>query len=97
MIRTKSRFYPFSIFGDEVNAYGEPILSAPKGFVKMAIYQTSQSAADNIKYSNCEFMGLSIDKSINDSYVISYNDKKLKVKYVNPQGRYNQVFMTEML
>ena len=70
MIRTKSRFYPFSIFGDELNAYGEPILSAPKGFVKMAIYQTSQTAADNIKYSDCEFMGLTIDKAIDDGDTI---------------------------
>ena len=34
------------------------------------------------------------DKAVNESYVIQYGNTKLKVKYVNPIGRYTQVFLT---
>ena len=95
MINTNMRFYDYYTFGAN-NAYGQPQLSeAPQGTVTMAINVTSQSVQDNVNYQEATYMGLTYD-TLDDTYVIQYGDKKLKVLYVNTQGRYNQVFMAEI-
>jgi hypothetical protein len=95
MINADMRSYNFYIYGIN-NDYGQPSLSTnPIGSVKMAINITSQSTQDNINYHGATYMGLT-HSLLDDSYVIQYDDKKLKVLYVNPKGRFNQVFMEEM-
>lgn len=95
MINADMRSYNFYIYGIN-NDYGQPSLSTnPIGSVKMAINITSQSTQDNINYHGATYMGLT-HSLLDDSYVIQYGDKKLKVLYVNPKGRFNQVFMEEM-
>ena len=96
MIAANMKTYDYFTFG-EPNAYGQPKLSAePVGKVKLSIYTTSQSIQGNINYSSANYIGLTHDKSINDTYVIQYGDCRLKVLYVNKQGRFNQVFMAGM-
>lgn len=93
MVSTNSKQYNFYLYGDD-DGYGQPTLSEDiKGNVKLAIYETSQSIQDNIRYKDATYIGLTLDKHIDDTYVIEYGDIKLKVLYVNPQGRYRQVFM----
>lgn len=95
MINANMRHYNYFTFGGD-NGYGSPQLSKDvKGSVKMAISITSQSIQDNIKYKGATYMGLTHDY-VDDTFVISYGSEKLKVLYVNPEGRYNQVFMCEM-
>lgn len=95
MINAKMRDYDYYTFGEEDN-YGQPQLSAEiQGKIRMAINITSQSVQDNINYKDAAYMGLTFNL-LDDTYVIEYGDKKLKVLYVNPQGRYNQVFMAEL-
>lgn len=95
MINTDMRLYDYFTFGDS-NGYGQPQLSnEPIGQIKMAIYITSQSVQDNILYKDSTYMGLTM-APIDDSYVIKYGNERLKVLYVNPQGRYTQVFLKEM-
>lgn len=89
------RYYDYFTYG-ELDEYGQPRLSAKKGVVKMAINLNSQTAADNIKYRDATYVGLSLDKSIDDSYVIKYGDEMLKITFVNPFGKYNQIYMSEM-
>lgn len=90
------RTYNYFTFGDD-NGYGQPTLSdVPHGTIKMAINITSQSTQDNILYKDGSYIGLTFDNSVNDTYVIQYGETKLKVLYVNPKGRYKQVFMGEM-
>lgn len=90
------RTYNYFTFGDD-NGYGQPTLSdVPRGTIKMAINITSQSTQDNILYKDGSYIGLTFDNSVNDTYVIQYGETKLKVLYVNPKGRYKQVFMGEM-
>lgn len=97
MITTDMRNYNYFTYGT-TDAYGqETISNEPTGTVKMSIYITSQSVQDNIKYKDCAYIGLTHDKNIDDTYVIEYGNEKLKVLYVNPQGRYKQVYMGEML
>ena len=96
MIMTEMRLYDFLTFG-EMNDYGQPQLDEePKGQVKMAIYTTSQSVQDNVLYENATYIGLTHDAEIDDKYVILDGNERLKVLYVQPKGRFKQVFMARM-
>ena len=96
MITTDMRLYDFFTFGED-NGYGVPTLSTePKGKIKMAINISSQSTQDNILYKDCSYIGLTLDANVNDTYVIQYGEEQLKVLYVNPKGRYKQVFLKGM-
>lgn len=96
MINLNMRSYDYYTYG-ELNAYGQPQLSKePKGKVKLSIYTTSQSVQENINYSSANYVALTHDKKINDTYVIKYGELKLKVLYVSEQGRYRQVFLAKV-
>lgn len=94
MINANMRHYDYFTLGAE-DAYGQPVISTePTGTVKMAISITSQSVQDNINYSGATYMGLT-HTLLDDTCVIQYGDKRLKVLYINPTGRFIQVFMEE--
>lgn len=88
------RKYNYSIYG-ELDDYGQPMLSDKQGQIKMNINIASQRIQENINYTNCSYVGLTND-NIDDKYVIQYNNEMLKVIYVNPLGRYKQVFLERM-
>lgn len=95
MINSNMRTYDYYTYGEQ-NAYGQSVLSEEvQGTVKMAINTTSQNIQENIKYKGATYMGLT-HSNINDTYVIQYGNERLKVLYVNPNGRYKQVFMGEI-
>lgn len=90
------RAYNYFTFGVN-NGYGQPQLSQEaQGTIKIAIYNISNSIADNIKYKEATYIGLTQDAKVDDTYVIEHNGAKLKVLYVVPQGRFKQVFMAEL-
>ena len=94
MINADMRNYDYYLFGEN-NAYGQAQISEEKqGSIKMAINITSQNIQDNIKYKGAAYIGLT-HANIDDTYVIQYGNQKLKVLYVNPKGRYQQVFMAD--
>lgn len=96
MINTDMHLYDYFTFGDD-DGYGMPQLSTePKGKIKMAINISSQNTQDSILYKDCTYVGLTQDANVNDAYVIEYEKGQLKVLYVNPKGRYKQVFLKEM-
>ena len=93
MITTDMRNYEYFLLGGK-DAYGQAQESAEaQGTVKMAINITSQSIQDNINYKDSKYIGLTHDPKINDKYIIQYGSEKLKVLYINPKGRYKQVFL----
>ena len=95
MINTQMRFYPYFTFGDK-DKYGQAKLSEkPKGQIKMCINISSQTTQDNISFENCKYIGLTY-APIDATYVIQYGDEKLKVLYVNPKGKLNQVYLTNI-
>jgi hypothetical protein len=95
MINADMRLYDYFTFG-EPDSYGQRKLSQEvQGTVKMAINISSQSVQDNINYKDCSYIGLT-HSLLDDSFVIQYGDKKLKVLYVNPKGRFTQVFLKEI-
>ena len=96
MINSQMKTYNYFLYGQK-DEYGQLTLpEAANGQVKMAINISSQSTQDNILYKDCSYIGLTRDVSVNDKYVIEYNGQKLKVLYINPIGRYIQVFLKEM-
>lgn len=95
MISTDMRIYNYYTYGED-NGYGQPSLSTtPTGTIKMAINITTQSTQDNINYADAEYIGLTL-AAVDDTFVIDYEGDKLKVLYVNPRGRYKQVFLKRM-
>jgi hypothetical protein len=87
------RAYDYYLMGVD-NGYGQQTVSPYKqGTVQMSISSISQSVADDIRYSDSKYIGLTFDRNINDTYVIQYEQELLKVQYVNKDGRYTQVFM----
>ena len=96
MITTEMQQHDYFTFG-AYDDYGQPMVSKdPKGKVKMAINIVSQNVQDNILYENSSYIGLTHDANINSTYVIAYGEERLKVLYVNPKGRYKQVFMARI-
>ena len=94
MINTDMRYYEFFTLGAK-DKYGQQQLSnVPVGTIKMSINTTSQSIQDNINYSGSQYIGLTFAE-VDDTYVIKYGEKRLKVLYVNPVGRYKQVFLAD--
>ena len=95
MINADMRLYDYFTFGKE-NEYGQRELGKTRsGQVKMSIDITSQSIQDNINYTGSQYIGLTFAK-ITDENAIKYGDQMLKVLYVNPMGRLNQVFMAKI-
>ena len=98
MINSKMKDYTYYLLTD--NDYGQTTLikdadanPIPQGEVKICITTLNKAVTDNIRYSEATYIGLTHDESIKDTYVIQYDNELLKVLYVNPDGRYTQVFM----
>ena len=96
MINSAMGIYDYYTYG-AANEYGQPQLSeSVQGSIKIAIYTTSQSIQDNINYKDASYIGLTYSKTIDDTYCIQYGKEKLKVLYVNPVGRFVQVFLKKI-
>lgn len=95
MINIDMRTYDYFTLG-EPDEYGQVKLSkTPQGSIKIAIYNTNTSVQDNINYKDCNYIGLT-RAQIDESYLIQYETEKLKVQYVQPKGRFKQVFLKEI-
>lgn len=96
MINVDMRLYDY--YKTVNNAeYGQEHLPAanaePQGKVKLSIFPISTGTQENILYSNCSYVGLTFDAEIDDKYVIQYGKERLKVMYIQPKGRFKQVFL----
>ena len=95
MINTDMRTYNYFTFG-ELNEYGTEQLSAePVGTIKIAIYTTSQNLSNNINYANAQYIGLT-HADVKDTFVIEYEKERLKVLYIQPNGKYKQVYLAKI-
>lgn len=99
MINSHMKEYNYYLF-DENNAYGQKTLLKDEngepviqGTVKLSIHNTSNTIQDNLLYAGATYIGLTFNKAISDNYVVQYGNEKLKVLYVIPSNRYQQVFM----
>lgn len=95
MINAQMTEYKYFVYKE--NEYGEQAIdTSSSGTILMAINLVNKEVTDNILYTNANYIGLTLDNSITDKFVIEYGKEKLKVLYVNPQGRYKQVFMAKV-
>lgn len=95
MINAQMTEYKYFVY--KKNEYGEQVIdTSSSGTILMAINLVNKEVTDNILYTNANYIGLTLDNSITDKFVIEYGKEKLKVLYVNPQGRYKQVFMAKV-
>lgn len=94
MISAQMRKYNYYTFGEN-NSYGQPALSEVIGTIKIAINFVTETINENSLYSGAQYTGLTLD-AIDATYVIQYGNEKLKVLYINPMGRYKQVFLARM-
>jgi len=93
MINSRMQDYEYFLLGED-NGYGQLTITPDvQGTIKLSITTLTKAVTDDIRYSDASYIGLTQDKSIKDTYVIQYGDEKLKVQYVNPDGRYTQVFL----
>lgn len=92
------RLYNYFTLG-EPNEYGQSQFpsedTAPVGQIRIAIYSSSQSIQDNINYKDCSYIGLTSDY-VDDKYIIQFHNERLKVLYVNPRGRFKQIFLQKI-
>lgn len=96
MINPDMRTYTYYLL-EEKDAYGQPQMSEEeKGQIKMAIYSSSKSAADNVMYENASYIGFT-HANIDDSFIIEYGKEKLKVLYVIDAKWVKEVFLAKMV
>lgn len=99
MINSDMRLYNYYLIG-EPDAYGQPQMpakdAAANGQIKMAAYTTSQGIQDSAAYINAVYVGITHDEGVNEKYLIEVDGQRLKVLYVQPKGRFKQVFMARM-
>ena len=93
MFNRQMKRYNSYKFTTVIDDYGQQTLTENPEVIKMAINIYAQANEDSILYKNVKYIGLTTNKNINDSYVVDYHGEKLKVLFVNPLGRFNQVFM----
>ena len=93
MINNDMRLYYYFTLGSD-NGYGQKILSSEAvGTIKMAINISNQATTDSILFKDATYIGLT-QAEVDDTFVIQYGEDRLKVLYVNPKGRYKQVYMS---
>ena len=93
MINSNMREYNYYLYSGN-DGYGQvSVTDEVQGTVKMSIHNISTSTQDNILYKDATYLGLTLNKAVDDTYVIEYGKERLKVLYIVPQGRYRQVFM----
>lgn len=94
MINVDMRQYDYYTYAT-TNEYGQPIITEqPKGKIKMAIYSIAQNTQNSPLYQNSTYIGLTTDGEVNNTYVIEKDKERLKVLYIQPKGRFKQVFMS---
>lgn len=92
MISRDMQVYNYYTLGDS-SGYGQPTISQEaQGTIKISINTISTAIEDSAKYKSAQYIGLT-KEPVTDKYVIAFGNEKLKVLYVNPKGRYKQVFM----
>jgi hypothetical protein len=96
MLATQMREYSYSRLIDEVDEYGQPQTIEAEGVVKMAINFASEQVTANNLYSGASYVGFTLNKEVDETYIIQYKENKLKVTYANNLGRYNQVYLAKL-
>ena len=96
MINLQMKYYDYITYLETNDDYGQPVLSEVTKRVKMSINFTSEQITENPLYSSCQYVGLTLNRDIDDKCIILFGEERLKVLYANKQGRYTQVFLARV-
>lgn len=97
MINSNMKKYDYYLL-PEKNEYGQQLIvegAPPDGVIELAIHETNKNINDNNLYSGAQYVGLTFSY-IDDTYIIQYGDRRLKVLYTIASPRYTQVFLVRM-
>lgn len=93
MIQSNMKLYNYYVL-DGLDDYGTNQASEEvQGQVKLSIFLQTKQLSDNSIYKETQFTALTNDKDVNEKYLIEYNEKLLKVLYINDLGRYRQIYL----
>ena len=59
-------------------------------FLTIGLYEHSQNS--DIRYADCKYVGLTKDTTLTDNDYLVYEGKEHKSEFINPYGRWVQVF-----
>lgn len=94
MINSRMSPHEYFLLGVD-NGYGQITMTPEKqGEITIGITMLTKTVTDDLRYSDAQYLGLTYDKNINDTYIIKYGDELLKVKYIIPTERLTQVFLS---
>ena len=94
MINTQFKAYDYYKYS--TNSYGQSTPSNEVvGQVTLAINTINQAVGDSILYKNASYIALTWDKDIDDTYLVQYDNERLKVLYVSAPSKYKlrQVYL----
>jgi hypothetical protein len=98
MINADFKRYQYYTYSTNPNAYGERTLNTTSsGTIDLAIYLMSQELSGNINYKDASYVAFApITQQLDDTYVINYNNKMLKVLYVYSDRVYKHCALVEI-
>lgn len=96
MITTQMRKYTYKKITEIIDDYGQPTIEEVEGTIKIAINFINETISENSLYSDAQYIGLTLNKNIDSTYIINYEGESLKVLYINSTGKYKQVFMAKV-
>lgn len=92
MIAPKMRSYSCEILG-ALDEYAQSIAAASTDTVLISLSEVNHSNNDNVLYSDAEYIGFTFNRDLDDTYILITDKGRLKVTYVNRDGRYNVVYL----
>lgn len=96
MIQSNMKLYNYYTLG-ELDEYGTTQPGKEiKGQVKLSIFLHTKQLSDNSLYKDTQYIALTNDNDINETYLIEYDNRLLKVLYVNVLGRYKQLYLSDI-
>lgn len=77
----------------EVDEYGQEVIDTENAItVNLTFGLFNHQETEDVRYQDVEYCGLTYD-NITDNNILLLDDKKYKVKFVNPYGRMKEVFL----
>ena len=95
MLNAQMRRYDYYRYETDADYATQRLSDDVQGTVLMAINTISQGIQNSILYEGATYIGIT-HTAIDASYVIQYGEQKLKVLYVNNNGRYKLVYMANI-
>lgn len=85
----------YRAFTDTKDAYGQLKRSYTDTDIDMMIRIRSQVNVEDPRFINCDKIGITEENLTSGNYIV--DDKEYLIQYVIPSGRFNQIFLKELV